>query len=189
MLIRGALPWLLHTYESMPADIYKADLARYVYMYVYGGVYVDLDFECIRPFDDVLHNKTVALAYDVRKDNAGGDIGNAFLASAPGHPFWIYLITSIVQAAGDLGNLRDAVHVTGPVAITAAFQDFARVKGLPIYAAPTGMIYPDADADAIKDPCRFLGAAFNATVCKARHPAAIAVTYWTGSWYSGDRPM
>ena len=185
-LIEQSMPWLLSTYDSMPAEIFKADLARYAYMYIYGGVYVDLDFECIKSIDGLLRNKSIALAYDIREDNGGADIANAFLASAPGHPFWIHLLTSIVERAGNSGIIH-AITATGPGAITMAYKDFTRVKNLPVYVAPAGMIYPIPDADIKHDPCRYQEAAFNAATCKAKHSDAIAITYWTGTWYGGKR--
>ena len=181
-LVQESLPWLLPTYESMPKEIYRADLVRYVYMYIYGGVYIDLDFECLKPLDELLHNKSIALAYDIRDDNGGAEIANAFMASTPGHPFWIHVLTNIVKAAGSTDVVFDAVMLTGPGAISQAFKDFATVEGLPIYVAPAGMIYPTLDPDLRPDPCRYQGAAFDAAACKARHLDAIAITYWTGSW-------
>ena len=173
------LPWLLPTYESMPAQIFRADLARYAYMYVYGGVYVDLDF---MSFDELLHNKSIALAYDIRDDNGGSEIAN-FLASTPGHPFWIHVLTSIVEAADTPEIELDVVKLTGPGAITGAFKTFARAKRLPVYVAPAGLIYPTHNVDTEPNPCRFQGAAFDAIACKSKHPDAMAMTYWTGSWH------
>ena len=181
-LIQESLPWLLPTYESMPAQIFRADLARYAYMYIYGGVYVDLDFECFMPFDELLHNKSIALAYDIRDDNGGLDIANAFLASTPGHPFWIHVLTSIIEAADTSATELTAVKLTGPGAVTRAFREFAKVKSLPVYVAPSGLIYPTHN-DTGPDPCRFQEAVFDAAACKSKHPDAMALTYWTGSWY------
>jgi mannosyltransferase OCH1-like enzyme len=34
----------------------RADSARYMYMYKYGGLYADLDMECLRPMDELFGN-------------------------------------------------------------------------------------------------------------------------------------
>ena len=36
-LVKRHFPWLLKTYKAMPGMIYRADLVRNLYMYIYGG--------------------------------------------------------------------------------------------------------------------------------------------------------
>jgi len=49
-------PWLLSTYHDYTYLIQRCDVARYMFLYHYGGVYVDLDVVCHTPlatmFDD-----------------------------------------------------------------------------------------------------------------------------------------
>lgn len=42
---------IVHMYQSIEAKIIKADLLRYLVMYVEGGVYTDIDVEALRPID------------------------------------------------------------------------------------------------------------------------------------------
>ncbi|KAL8243948.1 hypothetical protein R6Q59_010206 [Mikania micrantha] len=42
-------PDIVHTYKSLTAKIIKADLLRYLVMYVDGGIYTDIDVEGLRP--------------------------------------------------------------------------------------------------------------------------------------------
>jgi mannosyltransferase OCH1-like enzyme len=42
-------PDIVHVYKSLTAKIVKADLLRYLVMYVEGGVYTDIDVEALRP--------------------------------------------------------------------------------------------------------------------------------------------
>ncbi|PYH89275.1 hypothetical protein BO71DRAFT_403184 [Aspergillus ellipticus CBS 707.79] len=44
-------PDIVSVYRSLTAKIIKADLLRYLVMYVDGGVYADIDVEAIRPLD------------------------------------------------------------------------------------------------------------------------------------------
>ena len=44
-------PDIVKTYQSLTAKIIKADLLRYLVMYVEGGVYTDIDVEAIRPIE------------------------------------------------------------------------------------------------------------------------------------------
>jgi len=47
-------PDIVHTYRSLTLQIIKADLLRYMVMYVEGGVYADIDVEAIRPVDSFI---------------------------------------------------------------------------------------------------------------------------------------
>jgi mannosyltransferase OCH1-like enzyme len=47
-------PELLDVYEKLPIFIQKIDFFRYVAVYHYGGIYLDLDMEPLIPFDDAL---------------------------------------------------------------------------------------------------------------------------------------
>jgi len=44
-------PDIVYMYRSLSARIVKADLLRYLVMYVEGGVYTDIDVEALRPID------------------------------------------------------------------------------------------------------------------------------------------
>ncbi|KAI6247394.1 Initiation-specific alpha-1,6-mannosyltransferase [Erysiphe necator] len=42
---------IVHTYRTLNAKIIKADLLRYLIMYVEGGLYADIDVEALRPIE------------------------------------------------------------------------------------------------------------------------------------------
>lgn len=44
-------PDIVETYQALTAKIIKADLLRYLIMYVEGGVYADIDVEALRPIE------------------------------------------------------------------------------------------------------------------------------------------
>jgi len=44
-------PDIVYTYKALTAKIIKADLLRYLVMYVEGGIYADIDVEALKPFD------------------------------------------------------------------------------------------------------------------------------------------
>ena len=63
-----------------------------------AGVYADLDFQSLRPLDDILHSKRIALGRmqdDV--DAWEHALPNAFLASVPGHEFWLFVLRVIIE--------------------------------------------------------------------------------------------
>jgi mannosyltransferase OCH1-like enzyme len=50
-------PDIVDTYRSLTAAIVKADLLRYLIMYVDGGVWADIDVEALRPLDQFIPDR------------------------------------------------------------------------------------------------------------------------------------
>ena len=46
--IKHHYSWFLHLYDRYPREIMRVDAVRYFLLYHYGGVYADLDMECLR---------------------------------------------------------------------------------------------------------------------------------------------
>ncbi|MBP9841904.1 MAG: hypothetical protein KBC64_05710 [Simkaniaceae bacterium] len=59
----------------------KSDIWRYEILDQYGGLYVDVDFECLKPFDPFHHT---SLFYTGLQDE--GVVGNGLIGAAPHHP-------------------------------------------------------------------------------------------------------
>jgi mannosyltransferase OCH1-like enzyme len=53
-LVETHYPWFLPTYKSLPSNIQRADVVRYIYMHHFGGVYADLDIECLKPLEELI---------------------------------------------------------------------------------------------------------------------------------------
>ena len=53
-LITENYPHLLFYYNYFPHLVQKVDLARYIILNHYGGCYVDMDVECLKPIDNLL---------------------------------------------------------------------------------------------------------------------------------------
>ncbi len=49
-------PDIVEMYRSLTAKIIKADLLRYLVMYVEGGLYADIDVEALKPIDRFIPN-------------------------------------------------------------------------------------------------------------------------------------
>jgi inositol phosphorylceramide mannosyltransferase catalytic subunit len=88
-LIQSSFPKLLSTYDSYPYDIQRADVIRLIVLYVFGGVYLDLDIICLqsvdflRSFDMVLpRTRPIGLSND-------------FIMSKPRHPFLLQAINNL----------------------------------------------------------------------------------------------
>ncbi|CRG89479.1 hypothetical protein PISL3812_06515 [Talaromyces islandicus] len=56
---------IVNVYRSLTAKIIKADLLRYLVMYVEGGVYTDIDVEALRPIDRFIPDRYDAKDVDL----------------------------------------------------------------------------------------------------------------------------
>jgi len=100
-LIAEHYPEFLDYYQRATPRILGIDMVRLAYLHRYGGIYADLDYEILRPLDDLL-NTTQAIVGRER-----GGIGlmlrksdyiiNALMASPPGHPLWPDVMRAMVQ--------------------------------------------------------------------------------------------
>lgn len=68
-------------YELMRQPAERADMLRLELLHQFGGVYVDVDFECLRPIDPLL--KGVSFFLGALRS---GRVSNAIIGSVHGHP-------------------------------------------------------------------------------------------------------
>jgi mannosyltransferase OCH1-like enzyme len=75
--------WFLPTYDSFPAEIYRADCTRSFYLHVNGGLYIDLDSECLTPLRKYIDDPGVLLGRMGPYPEFTHAIANAILGSRP----------------------------------------------------------------------------------------------------------
>ena len=64
-----------------------------------AGLYADLDFEVLQPFDGLIKGESLVLAAMTDDLTFNHSIPNAWMASAPGHRFWQFCLQHIMSAA------------------------------------------------------------------------------------------
>lgn len=164
-------------YDGFKHPIMRADFVRYLYMHHHGGLYADLDMECLKPMDSLMSTHMVVLARMGTNDSFSHSVPNAYMASVPGHPFWKFCIaTSLMRWMVQL-TLQDGVwygpeSITGPVVLKDAvdiYQEFHRenapARGR-LTILPAGTIYP-VDWKALLDAQANVSVL--ATVCEVSH--------------------
>src|SRR5437868_4106817 len=55
---------LYNGYSAWASHLQRADVIRYFILHRYGGVYVDLDFESLRPLDVLLKVRILFVCFD-----------------------------------------------------------------------------------------------------------------------------
>jgi mannosyltransferase OCH1-like enzyme len=90
---------VLTAWRRIIPGAFKADLWRYCILYIYGGVYADIDTICFNSIDIFLNENTEFITpIDLNNNcNIGTyNLFNSFIASIPRHPILLECINKIV---------------------------------------------------------------------------------------------
>ena len=117
-LVHEYFPDFIDTYNSLEYPIMKVDTLRYMFLYVYGGVYMDLDIELMKPLDDLFQED--ADIYVVKSGNVGSIYTNSFLASKAGCEVWLDCLEEIKKPYEYwmIGKHFKVMGKTGPLMLT-----------------------------------------------------------------------
>jgi len=129
--VRTYYPDFLEKYDAYPKNIQRADAIRYLLLQTYGGLYVDLDFECLEPeFVTLLEDADFVAGKEpyahARRYGLEYIICNALMASVPNHPFLEYVIQRMMNHSRGW-NVRhggDILSSTGPFLLTDAYNEY-----------------------------------------------------------------
>jgi len=109
-------------WNAMELPAARADLFRYCLLYVYGGVWSDIDVVPERPLRDFVPSSSVKLV--VVHDGGMGSmfLYTAFIAATPGHPV-LKRAMDIVMEHYQVRLRKGAVYCTGPQVLWRAVND------------------------------------------------------------------
>lgn len=123
--IKTYFPWFLERFEAYDKPIKKADAIRYFFLYKNGGIYADLDFECLKEFNSLLNDYQqygVLLGCMEDSDNfektSANNIPNAIMISRPREEFWLCMFHILLTREKNVGLIENE---TGPIALKDAY--------------------------------------------------------------------
>ena len=125
-------PDFISTYYAFQYPVQRWDSIRYLILYKVGGLYVDMDYECIESVETILADVECAMGLEpeghARNYQMPYIVGNAFMAAIPGHPYFEELIHSIFNSffhKYDSTNSawRLILETTGPFLTTRIYKD------------------------------------------------------------------
>jgi len=115
----------------------KSDILRWEIIYAFGGVYVDMDYECLRSLDDLHYTYDFYTALQPL-DTFFVQLGAALFGAKPGHPILKHCIETIKND----WHLQGAPKKTGPVHFTKSFYACAGADENKDIAFPALYFYP-----------------------------------------------
>lgn len=171
--IAQTFPELLRIYDGYRHPISRADLARYLVVCHYGGIYADLDCEALKPLDDLIagHQLIFGLEPPSHVNKPGLStrglsrvVCNAVFASVPRHPFWQHFFPMLI-AGKDEPNVLDAA---GPYILTRGCDSYRHSDQITILSSD--VLYP---LDRFEQP---------RAADREAARTAYTIHHWAGSW-------
>jgi mannosyltransferase OCH1-like enzyme len=121
--VKNEYPDFYNTYKSYKYNIQRCDAFRYLVLYKFGGIYLDLDIICKKSLDSLLH-------YDIvftKSANTPSIYTNAFYMSIPQNPFIKYCIDNLEKNINSFSNAGKHLHVmnsTGPLFLSNMINNY-----------------------------------------------------------------
>lgn len=173
-------PELIPIYGAFPHNVQRWDAIRYMILYKLGGLYVDMDYECTENITPLLYGVTCGMGLEPFGHNVRSRrqiiVGNAFMASVPGHPFMQELIDTIFYKLGDKIQQMHVMNSTGPFMVTKQYQE-SRCQD-EVTLIPAGLVAPLTQEEVFK----VINEKTNKQI-EDKVEQAYATHYFFGSWY------
>lgn len=169
----------------------KADILRLEILYKYGGLYIDTDFECVRPelFDELHRFFDFYIGFEALEHGSVGKfnmfkICNAIIGAAPGHPIIGDLITNMRANFLAYRHHTGPLGTTGPNYVTRIICEYVenKVDTLRNMFFPTTVFYPFSAIEIVRhniDP------SYNLPI----FPETLGIHYWNLSWVKHDEKL
>jgi mannosyltransferase OCH1-like enzyme len=168
-VIQTYFPHYLKTYDSFTHNIERVDFARYAILYVFGGIYADMDTVPTKPLDPFLKFNKIVLGsepieHTQKYYNRRYVICNALMISPPHEEYWLSLMKYIVA---NYEKNYEPVYNTGPMAMTYHHEK-----------------YPlDLDRVILTTPCTFFLITDTQEISKECNiEDAYVMHMWNNSW-------
>jgi mannosyltransferase OCH1-like enzyme len=121
LFVQKEFPAFYPVYQSFPKNIMRADVIRYMIMYRIGGLYLDLDYEMLKPFQYAQETLVLPVSRDISFGDRRDLLGNCIFASVPNHIFWKDMIDDLQHNPPTVDNYLEVLHTTGPEFLSRIF--------------------------------------------------------------------
>jgi mannosyltransferase OCH1-like enzyme len=140
-------PQYLQAFRLLRYPIQRADVIRYMFLYTFGGLYLDLDYQIIRSFEPLIESIKAPLLL-LHSGNITWVLTNSLIVARPKLPIFLTLIHECLFAKLPwyyIGKHIQVMFSTGPM----RFHDIIVNSGTPYAVLPRKLFMP-VDA-TIKD--------------------------------------
>lgn len=175
----------LPLYNGFSDDVQRWDTIRYMILYMYGGVYTDLDTECFRAIDPLFKDKGVCFGAEPNEhallQQLNVVVGNAFMSSDIKNPVWLLILKEISEAVNQgytERNIQIVLNTTGPLMISRIVTNLE--NGYDITILSSALVAPFT-----KNEIRRYVWNLDDEIIKKKSEDAFCAHYFFGSWNDG----
>jgi len=198
-LIKKTFPQFMVIYDSYPKLVQKVDAAKYIILYHFGGIYIDMDLECIHNLSGLLNSydnntcECVLLKCDMNiltrltfYSTTNDIMQNCFAMSVPNFYLWKSCINLMSIEDINIGNYelleKYIFRTTGPGLLTNAYHNLKDKSK--IYLLDTDIIEPLTS-------CQYDYYECDKNDCKHMFPKSYAIHHFgakhgSHGWMSGN---
>ena len=162
----------LHVYSKKFNPGYRSDILRYIILKKFGGMYVDTDFECIKPLP------TNILKYKFIAGMMFGNnpcIGNSILMSAPNF-LLLNNILSYIKQKDYKNDINYIIKNSGPDTVTREFFNLNKANQNECLILPSNYFYPYPNFMLNKQIDRY----------SEIEDVSIGIHHWQMTWMKGN---
>jgi mannosyltransferase OCH1-like enzyme len=183
--IKSHFPYFLDIYDSYPFPIQRVDAVRYFILYQYGGVFVDMDFECLSGIDLLIRDSECVFGKEPldhceihQKDFI---ISNAFMAAAPRFHFLEYILRNLQDEDAQTDHPNDKVlESTGPFMLSRRYTSYARKEEIDI-------LEPEFMYPLTKTELSIVQETGVDEYISGKLKNAYGIHYYTGTWWKKEK--
>jgi len=184
--IQEYYPHCWDVYNKYPYNIQRWDAIRYLILYKIGGMYVDFDYESVRPMDKIIEGHSCCFAEDKLKQIEGrASFNNALMLSVPGHSFMKKIIDTAFSEKvleGKYISKKECVfNTTGPRLLIDLYEALTADEKEAIFIIPAKYVTPFNGYEA-----RYFRAGERTQELDNALEEAYAVHYFCSNWAATD---
>lgn len=170
-------PEFLLQYDSYEHNIQRVDAVRYFILYQLGGLFIDLDFECLKNIEPLLSEDQCVFGMEPAEHCKEHDkpmiICNAFMASKPKDNFLLTICQSLSFTGSTGRNFIDGIlSAAGPFALTPIYDQYPLKHQIKLL--PSNTLYPLTISEMRSTMPQNI---------EHKTADAYAIHYFSGSWY------
>jgi FkbM family methyltransferase len=182
-LIARRYPELLATYDGYRHGVQRADASRIAILHHCGGVYADLDVECLAPLDGLFSPQDLSLLAEPAEHGPlyakTFIVSNAVMAAPAGHPVLRRILDALVEAADPAADPPDVLGTTGPLFLSRLLE---RIGDQGIHWISAATFFPVPAASPLLDQVLDQAPGYEQHLEEWRRQGARGVHYWVNSW-------
>lgn len=141
-------PDVVKAYKKVNPGAFKADLFRYCWLYINGGVYLDTGMNPVRPLREIIRSGDTFVSAE---DCGHKAIYNAIMMAVPNHPILKSAIDDSVKVILNEEYDHEMLYITGPGRLRRSFEKIVRKTPIPDtdYGGGVRLIKHDANIRCI----------------------------------------